>query len=188
MKFSFNDHVLDDVAILLPDNRCSLTSNAVLRLASRFPAAVPYDSCDALEEEVLDYRLTPLSNFPEIIRECRSASADDLCTFWQAIGEMKTLGGAIRFSNLSKLAKCLLALPVSNAETERVFSMVRKIITDYRTEMDQSTLCALISCKLNSDGDCFHLAPLLCSLNRQNLLQWIIIGLIVQNPRTERPD
>ena len=27
--------------------------------------------------------------------------------------------------------KCLLALPVSNAETEGVFSLVRKIITDY---------------------------------------------------------
>ena len=34
------------------------------------------------------------------------------------------LRGTARFPNLCKLSKCLLALPVSNAETERVFSMV----------------------------------------------------------------
>ena len=51
----------------------------------------------------------------------------------------------------------LLALPVSNAETERVFSIVRKIVTDYRSQMDQSTLCALMSCKINNDSVCFQL-------------------------------
>ena len=71
---------------------------------------------------------------------------------------MTTPDGSARFPNLSQLAKCILALPVSNAETERVFSVVRKIVTDYQTQMDQSTLCALISCKLNSDSKCFELA------------------------------
>ena len=39
-----------------------------------------------------------------------------------------------------------------------MLSVVRKIVTDYRTEMYPSTLCALISCKLNSDSKCFELA------------------------------
>ena len=54
------------------------------------------------------------------------------------------------------LTKCL---PVSNADTERVFSTVRKIITDYRTEseMEQDTLCALLTCKINCDCSCFEL-------------------------------
>ena len=66
---------------------------------------------------------------------------------------MTTTDGSARFPNLSQLAKCILALPVSNAEAERVFSVIRIIVTDYRIQMDQSTLCALISCKLNSDSN-----------------------------------
>ena len=108
--------------------------------------------CNVLEEEILDYRLSPQLEFPEIEKEGRLGQDDhELCSYWQAISEMKTLRGTVRFPNLCKLCKCLLALPVSNAETERVFSMVQKIITDYRTQVDQSTLCALISCKLNND-------------------------------------
>ena len=67
---------------------------------------------------------------------------------------MKTLAGSARFPNFTRLAKCVLALPVSNADTE---SIVRKIVTEYRTEMEQSTLCALLSCKLNSSCNCFDL-------------------------------
>ena len=70
---------------------------------------------------------------------------------------MKTLAGLARFPNFTRLAKCVLALPVSNADTERVFSIVRKIVTEYRTEMEQSTLCALLSCKLNSSCNCYDL-------------------------------
>ena len=50
---------------------------------------------------------------------------------------------------------CLLSLPHSNADTERIFSIVRKIITDYRTEMEQNTLCALLECKVNNDNCCY---------------------------------
>ena len=64
---------------------------------------------------------------------------------------MKCLDGTACFMYISKLAKCLLALPHSSADIERVFSIVCKIVTDFRTELDQSTFCALLSCKLNSD-------------------------------------
>ena len=69
---------------------------------------------------------------------------------------LKTLEGADRFLYLVQLVKCILALPHSNADTERVFSIVHKIVTDYRMEMDQSTLCALVACKMNCDDKCFQ--------------------------------
>ncbi len=155
-KFSFNDHVFDDVTILLPENLCNLSSTAVMRLARRFSTAVPSELLDVQQEEVLDYKLSPQSDFPDVDQEGKERHEDhELCPYWQSVGEMKTLCGTTRFPNLSKLSKCLLALPVSNAETERVFSIVRKIVTDYRSQMDQSTLCAFISCKVNNDGVCF---------------------------------
>lgn len=41
--------------------------------------------------------------------------------------------------------------------TLNVFSIVRKIVTDYHSQMEQNTLCALVSCKLNNDAKCYEL-------------------------------
>ena len=77
-----------------------------------------------------------------------------ICSYWQQAGQIKTLHGV---AIISRLAKCVLALAVSNADTERMLSMVRKIVTDYLTELNPSTLCALLSCKLNCNSSCFNL-------------------------------
>ena len=63
-------------------------------------------------------------------------------------------------SNTNPLAKCLLVLPHSNADTERVFSIIRKTVAQYHTEMDQSTPSGLLSCKLNRNCDCYQLNTL----------------------------
>lgn len=157
-KFTFEDSVVDDVAVILPENQSKVTGPTVLRLARRFPAAVSEDEFDALEEEALDYALAPHATMPSVHRENgKPTMSADLCAYWHEVGKLKTLDGKDRFPTLTQLAKCLLSLPVSNADTERVFSIVRKIITDYRTEMEQSTLCALLACKLNCDSHCYEL-------------------------------
>jgi len=126
-------------------------------MAEHFPAAVCVGSLDALEE-VLDYKPSPSSAIPSVRSEPgKPTKSAELCVCWQEIGRMKTLCGTPRFPNFTRLAKCILSLPISNADTEKVFSIVRKIVTDYRTEMDQSTLCALVSCKLNSNSNCYDL-------------------------------
>ena len=159
-KFSFSDPVLDDLAILLPENQANISAATVLRLADRFPSAVPESALDELEEEVLDYTLMSPETLPiSQVRTEKPSKSEELCKYWQEVGQLTTLDGKARFPNLTSLAKCLLALPHSNADTERVFSIVRKIVTDYRTEIEQSTLCALVACKLNGDFCCFKFDP-----------------------------
>ena len=68
-KFSFSDNVVDGVAFLMPENQASVDIAAVFRMAERFPAAVCQGSLDALEEEVLDYKLSPPSAIPSVCRE-----------------------------------------------------------------------------------------------------------------------
>ena len=157
-KFTFDDHVLNDLVIVLPENQSSISSATVLRMARRFPAAVPEEELDELEHEVLDYMLMPPHQLPVVQHDNETTvNSEEICRYWHKIGSMETLDGSLRFQNLANLAKCLLALPHSNADTERVFSIVRKIVTDYRIEMEQSTLCALLACKLNSDC-CYKLS------------------------------
>ena len=49
----------------------------------------------------------------------------------------------------------LLSISCSNADSERGFSMLRKIHTDQRSHLDQSTIVALMSLKFNCDIRCF---------------------------------
>ena len=48
-----------------------------------------------------------------------------------------------------------LSIPCSNADSERAFSMLRKIHTDHRSNLEQSTIVSLMSMKFNCD-DCCH--------------------------------
>ena len=93
-KFPFTDTLVDDVAIFLPNSRCSITWNQVCRLAQRFAAAVPQESIDALEEKVLDYKLAPTSSLctynSELNGEASSSIGVELCSYWE---EIKTLDG-----------------------------------------------------------------------------------------------
>ena len=75
--------------------------------------------------------------------------------FWWEIGKMRTFDGQPRFKTLYKLMAGLLSIPCSNADTERGFSILRKIHTDQRSNFDQSTIIALMSMKFNCD-DCCH--------------------------------
>lgn len=47
-----------------------------------------------------------------------------------------------------------LALPASNADAERGFSMLRKIHTDSRPRLAQSTIVSLMAVKMNIDKCC----------------------------------
>ena len=81
-KFVFNDHVVDDVAIFMPENQTSVDLAAARRLAERFPAAISQEAFDALEEEVLDYKLAPSSAIPPVQTERgKPTSSAELCVY-----------------------------------------------------------------------------------------------------------
>ena len=63
------------------------------------------------------------------------------------------------FPNLSKVAKLVLTIPHSNAEEERVLSLVRMNKPDYlsRLKLD-GTLSSIMTVKLN-DKPCYKFEP-----------------------------
>ena len=58
------------------------------------------------------------------------------------------------FARLGELATALLTIPNSYAAPERTFSTVKKIFTEQRSQLGNSTLSALLKCKLNDDTIC----------------------------------
>ena len=77
--------------------------------------------------------------------------------FWLEVGKMTTFEGQPRFNLLHKLMSGLMSIPVSNADSERGFSILSKIHTDQRSNLDQSTIVALMTIKFNIDNCCLDI-------------------------------
>lgn len=110
---------------------------------------IPQEDIDSLSQEIGDYQLLEDEEVP---------ATQEIARFWGLIGKMKT-GARQRFGLLSKLVKSLLVIPHSNAASERTFSMVKKIMTDQRSSLENDTLCALLSAKFNIKGQCHLFKP-----------------------------
>ena len=62
--------------------------------------------------------------------------------------------GEQRYKHLATLAPQLLSIPASNADSERVFSLVRRIKTDFRSSLQTETVSALIGNHFNKRCQC----------------------------------
>ena len=64
------------------------------------------------------------------------------------------MSGEPRSSKLHQLMAGLLTIPCSNADAERGFSVLRKVHTDQRASLSQSTIITLMSIKMNDSDYC----------------------------------
>ena len=80
-----------------------------------------------------------------------------LDAFWAAMATRTTAGGDHPFATLSAVMKVYLLMPHSDADSERVFSMVNKIDNEHRSELD--TIAALLSVKVNCMADTHSYEP-----------------------------
>ena len=80
---------------------------------------------------------------------------------WALMHQVKHIASSSPvYPNLVVLVRELLSLPASNADRERCFSMVRKIDSEERSHLERIAVAALLSMKLNIDGDCFDFKPI----------------------------
>ena len=95
--------------------------------------------------EYRDYRACSDEQLPTVGSLDQDSAAID--HFWYQMAQLKSVTdlSCYRFGTLSLLAKCLLVLPHSNADPERLFSMVRKIETGQRKRLYPSTICAVLN-------------------------------------------
>ena len=78
----------------------------------------------------------------------------DAVKFWLKVCSMKSPMGELKYENLATLALQLLSIPASNADSERVFSLVRRIKTEFRSSLSTETVSALIGCHFNKTSKC----------------------------------
>lgn len=104
------------------------------------------------DTQFLEYQLTPEDELP--------LTESGIDTFWGLMADHKEpFTDKLSFRVLSKLAKACCVIPVSNADPERIFSMLKKIQTDMRSDLNNDTICCLICAKQNQDKACFEFNP-----------------------------
>ena len=128
-KFPFTNVFLKDLKLLQPTHRLDVTAQVACRLADNLPPhVVPPDKRERLRDEFRDWQILDDSSLPSY------TAGDKLDVYWGTVAQMRNSSGQFRFEYLCKLTKVLLTIPCSiyNAGGERMFSMVRKISTDFQ--------------------------------------------------------
>ena len=146
VRFPFKSEVLKCIVILDPNQRTSVQEKEVLFLIDRFLPDLNDAEIDIILEEWRTFCFS--TNLPAFGDGC------DVDQWWLRVLELRSPSGSQLFTSLSKLIKILLILPCDQAPVERVFSMVNKIHTKYRPSIQNNTVCALLTCKINSKVPC----------------------------------
>ena len=101
---------------------------------------------DKLEQQFLAYQIA--TDIPP---------AERIDIQWHLISQQKDSKDQLKFDALARVMSVILTIPHSNADCERVFSLVRKTRTENRASMSNETLESLVIQKVTSQhqGPCF---------------------------------
>lgn len=123
---------------------------------------------DGVLEEFVDYQMLQDDDIPSDIWERAAIAVDEgtsvthyrMDIIWNHLSSMKAPDGTLRFHRLCQIAKLVMVIPHSNAQEERVFSMVRKNKTSFRPSLDpKGTLSSILTVKLASTCDAHSYEP-----------------------------
>ena len=138
-KFPFRDDVLKHACVADVNKRQSVKFSSLSFFLNRFPCLLKDGvTADQIEDEFRRYQITELDN---AISQKRIDSA------WREIGLIK-VGEVCIFKNLSCVMLGILVMFHSNADCERVFSLVTKNKTQYRASLSTDMLSSLVTHKV----------------------------------------
>lgn len=135
--FPLTSKTLKLVPAANPQLKMQYTAPQVCELAKSVSVAISSVELDRMADEWMDYQLD----------EC-GGDTTDVGGFWCSSSTHDA------FPTLTKLMRIVLSIPHSNASSERVFSMVKKIVTDQRSLLAPDTVNSLLRIKINTDKCC----------------------------------
>lgn len=140
---------------------------------------MPYSSpseLTKLEEEFVDYQLLIDEDIPAGIMLVMSnvKKVEMLIIEWTYYGNIYQHSSLYhRFKKLCRIAKLVLVIPHSNADEERVFSMVRKNKTPFRPSLSlDKSLPSLLTVKLATEEPCHKFEPTSSVIERAGKVTW----------------
>ena len=148
-QFPWNDELLQHATFVNFNNRKMCTVESVQYFLSRFSQHLPSDNADDTYDEFRLYQ--SLQAIPADISmpvyESDYVQPDILR---HGLEKLMNVNGKSMFAKLAKVAKLVLVLPHSNADEERIFSLVRKNKTALQSNLSfDTTFPNILHCKVN---------------------------------------
>ena len=162
----FANPVIENAAFTDFATREEATLDQVHYFVERFSGALDFtdQEINSIEEQFNVYQLLENDEIPdEVIEDAKiittyrdggKSTHLRMDKIWAYLHNFKDSSGMYSFKLLASVAFAVLSLPHSNASEERVFSCVRKNKTAFRASMEDETIGAIISVKLNEDKPC----------------------------------
>ena len=140
-----------------------------ITINNRYSKVLPFSNAielSQLEDQFLQYQLLDHNDVPEIIWNAAKVIEQDersyyrMDTIWDYLRTARSADGTLAFDKLAKVALLVLVLPHSNAEEERVFSLVTKNKTKFRPSLKlDGTLSSILTIKLANSDPCHKYEP-----------------------------
>jgi len=153
-KFPLTNDVLQNADVANLQKIEEQSFNKVRFFINKFPFLLPIkenetssDAWDRLQEQFHALQAEDLNNVLKLDRA-------DLQI--HAIREIKTVEGMPKFDRISDILLSILVIPHSNAECERLFSMVKKNRTAHRSLLSDALLESLLTLKTTADSFCYE--------------------------------
>jgi hypothetical protein len=164
-----SDEVLPNASFTTFDGRENVLLSQVQFFVKRYTTHLPFQKpseMDLLKEEFISYQLLEKSSIPAevwksaVINEGSEQHQHRMDIIWNYLSTARNNSGNLMFSRLSKVALLVLVIPHSNAEEERVFSLVTKNKTVFRPNLKlDGTLSSILQIKLANPEPCYKYEP-----------------------------
>lgn len=135
-KFPLEEEFLKHVEVCDVSCRKTASFSSVEYLVTRFSSQLLEEAQEKLEIEFAKYQADDF--------DINITNAARMDVAWHLISQLVDTDGVVKYSILPKIMLSALVIPHSNAEVERIFSIVRKNQTDFRPNLSTKTLSALL--------------------------------------------
>lgn len=174
--FPYNDLLLGHAKFVDFEQRLDVSFANVLYFVERFPRLLHFSDreMDILTEQFKEYQLLP--NLPDYVEKEASVCdqmADGTQQRFLRMDVVWSMYIKDKLPLLFKVAQVLLIIPHSNAEEERVFSMVRKNKTDFRASLStDGSLSSILKVKLNNKEPSHKYEPSKTLVDKSKKVTW----------------
>ena len=171
----FDDELLENATFVDITMRTKAAFSQVTYFVERFSGLLPYSDLkkqDLLFAQFAEFQIMPDNEIPlhiwndAKVYEKQDSDAEQteyyrMDILWGYLGSIKDqVTGQFKYKMIANVAILVLTIPHSNADEERVFSLVRQNKTDFRRSLSlDETLSSILTVKMASEEPCYKFEP-----------------------------
>ena len=152
-RLPLDNEVLKQLKFLDPQTVVTGSVQSIANIASRFPNVVSPENLQRLDQEWREFIYD--DEISSLVDRCAGVPTE---VFWAEVAR----SNSEKYQNLLAFIKVMFTIPVSNADSERVFSQVNLIKTVHRNRFSVEGVASLIFVKegvKNEADSCAHFKP-----------------------------